>query len=470
MLRAVFVLTSALFLSSCAGGLLLGEGAIAESILVRAAVTEVNLTRVALMRGGVARSAAPRLFVRTSTLDAVLAGGATAVVITEADLINLRSSMRRGSRLGLTAGLIEEHSMMRTGSQLLMQPPENAYGKATPLKLLSPQGSVIATVTRNQSNVIIRNAKGGVVSNSYRSKGVILHFCDGESKKLYGFSIPDTEAGVIMHYTISASSETLALSASKITPEMGIYLGKDKILKGATDDVATVVVLTAANLKSLETPYPSSLFPEEAAKQSIRLEQDLIPDPKPPRNENFKAKRGTWSRNNTQFKLIGFTINQGMVATAQIEVTNTGKNQVRLGLDAVGNQGFQAPPTLAASAQDSSGLVLPCTGGSGIYSVAGFVGLYDSQKIMGDQRGGYEQAGLKRWFDQMNEVDPGEKHIITLKFQLSREEMTGKADMDLNFFIRINFYSVRVNGSGKFSKIELLNSTFEGVVPEKAKE
>lgn len=138
-------------------------------------------------------------------------------------------------------------------------------------------------------------------------------------------------------------------------------------------------------------------------------------DPLPPRNSKFNAAKGTWSKGDLTFKLIGFTINEGMVATAEIQVTNNGRSEHRIAIDAVGGSGFQAPPTILATLEDSSGTSLACRNVRGAYYRANIVGMSDFKYILGETA--YDPLGVGRWIQAMNEVEAGKDHVITPEIQ-----------------------------------------------------
>lgn len=119
--------------------------------------------------------------------------------------------------------------MMRAGSKLSLLDEASTFGRTKPLRLMSPQGNLIASATRNQNNVIIRNAKGGVVSNSYVAGDRVLHFTDGESKVFYGYSEIDTEKNLLRHYLIDANKK-------------GVFVGQDEIVTVVGKDLKTSLV------------------------------------------------------------------------------------------------------------------------------------------------------------------------------------------------------------------------------------
>ena len=363
--------------------------------------------------------------------------------------MNVTATLRRSNRLGLTAALIEEHCFMREGSKLSLLNETSTYG-LQPLKLFSPQGNLIASVTRHQNNVIIRNAKGGVVSDSYVAGDRVLHYADGERKVFYGYSEIDTEKNILRHYLMDA------------TGKRGVFVGQDVIVSEVAKGTKTSVRLEVGMMAELEAAYPAEFLPAKLEPAAVRVEQQLVLDPQPPRNANFKVAKGTWSKGNLTYKLEGFTINEGMVATAVIRVSNSGNAEHRIGIDAAGGVGFQAAPVILAKLEDSSGTNLPCTSVRGAYYQAKLAGMSDLRHVIGETN--YDPMMVGRWKQAMNEIAAGKEHVITLKFTLDQEEVA--ASLDLNFRLRASFYAIVLN-RGQYGTLITHDVIFEGIVPSK---
>jgi hypothetical protein len=435
--------------TGCVG--VLARGALSRSLLAPASRSAIGGTAT-IARGLSAAGQGVR--VSSHTIRGLATGTLDSISVLR--MLNVLSETRRVKRLGLTAPFIEEHCMIRAGSQLTLAAKETSFAVGTATRLLGSNGNLLATVGKVGNKVVIKDPSGRVVSSSVKTGDRITHFADAEHTQPYAYTVVEKEKRTLTHYMLDA------LDAS-------VELGAEQILESLADQaLPSEFVLSPDMLRDLEASYPPELFESELQDATDRLSMPLMIDPRPPRDKNFTVERGLVKNGNLQFEITGFTINAGYEATVTAKISNLGDTARRIGINAVGEQGFRAPPYIYAKLIDSSGFRFYCGSADGLYWQAKLIGMDDSQYLIREQASLYDPAAVQRWLSSMDRLDPKTDHLIVLKFKMPRDAV-GRPDLDLNFNLSLNLYEA-VERDSTFEKVTPMNVDFSGIVPLPSKE
>ena len=361
--------------------------------------------------------------------------------------MNVAAEIRRGERKSITSPFIEEHCLMRVGSQLSSTGRSGLSGANRSLRLLDSRRELIAEVREEGGKILVRDGEGRILSSSIRVGDRVIHYADAEHSKSFGKTEVDTKKNLLTHFM-------------RDTADQFIEIGVEAILKAEdVSDMPPELELSAEMLKGLEQNYPATLF----ADGLRNADEPLMVEPRPARSKRFTADLGLVKKGDLQFEVMGFGINAAYEATTTLKVRNVGGTSHRLGINAVGEPGFNVPPYVYAKLTDSSGFRFYCSNASGVFWKAKLINMDDAQHLMREQAAGYEPALVKRWCASMDKLEPGSEQFISLKHVLP-SEVTTAPDLDLNFTLSMKFYTAPDFGSS-FGQIEAFSVDLLGIVP-----
>jgi hypothetical protein len=138
----------------------------------------------------------------------------------EVSALSRMAATRAVARLGVSTPLVEEVAIMRAGGRVLAYPESYPLARANALTVKMPDGSLVGSIRRFDSQVIVRNSSGEIVGETVATTGRFNHYVDAGHSRLRGYSTLD--GTTLRHWILDSEGKSVYLGSEIIEARVGV--------------------------------------------------------------------------------------------------------------------------------------------------------------------------------------------------------------------------------------------------------